>query len=83
MARAGADAVVAFDEGSQPPSSDGVEWVPVRHIGYRGFFLPADLQNVLRGADLLVGRTGARVVRDGLSWDQVGRSWLSQMEPLL
>lgn len=36
MARAGADAVVAFDEGSQPPSSDGVEWVPVRHIDTEG-----------------------------------------------
>jgi len=58
LSRAGADAVVAFDEGSQPPPSDGVEWVPVRHFGFKGFFLPADLERVLRGADLLVLHSG-------------------------
>lgn len=41
------------------------------------------IRNLLSAGSEEMGRTGARVVRDGLSWDQVGRSWLSQMEPLL
>ena len=58
MVNAGAEVVVAFDEGVQPPSSDGVEWVPVRHAGRPRMKVPVGLVDILRGADLMVLHSG-------------------------
>jgi glycosyltransferase involved in cell wall biosynthesis len=53
--RAGADAVIAYDEGPVPPSASEVTWVPVRHVGMRQRLpVPSRLEAALRGADLVV-----------------------------
>jgi glycosyltransferase involved in cell wall biosynthesis len=56
LSEAGADAVIAYDEGPQPPSGGPVRWAPVRHIGpsRERLPLPAQLEPALRGADLVV-----------------------------
>ena len=56
LSEAGADAVIAYDEGPQPPSDGRVRWAPVRHIGpsRERLPLPAQLEPALRGADLVV-----------------------------
>ena len=53
VARAGAEVVIAFDEGHPPPDGDGVRWVAVPHTPGR-VRLPRDLGAALHGADLLV-----------------------------
>src|SRR5712691_6364031 len=56
LSEAGAEAVIAYDEGPQPPSDGPVRWAPVRHIGpsRERLPLPAQLEPALRGADLVV-----------------------------
>ena len=56
LSEAGAETVIAYDEGPQPPSDDRVHWAPVRHIGpsRERLPLPAQLEPALRGADLVV-----------------------------
>lgn len=58
MARSGAEAVIAYDEGVSPPDDESVEWVQVRHAGRRGLKFPLGLEDVLEGADLLVLHSG-------------------------
>lgn len=54
-ARAGVDAVIAYDgSGEARRAPNGVEWVPVRHLGHPRARRPIDLRGVLAGADLLV-----------------------------
>jgi glycosyltransferase involved in cell wall biosynthesis len=55
---AGADAVIAYDEGVEPPARSTVEWVPVRHAGRPRMKLPVGLRDILRGADVLVLHSG-------------------------
>jgi glycosyltransferase involved in cell wall biosynthesis len=50
----GAEAVIAFDEGSKPAAADGVTWSRVRHTGSGPWRSPVDLEEVLQGADVLV-----------------------------
>jgi glycosyltransferase involved in cell wall biosynthesis len=56
LARAGAEAVIAYDaaDGQPPEGSDGVVWAPVRHRGRRGIRVPVGLGNVISGADAMV-----------------------------
>ena len=54
VASLGANVSIAFDEGSQPPESNGVRWIPVRHGGPRRTRIPFRLDHALRDADLLV-----------------------------
>ena len=58
LVHAGAEVVVAFDEGTAPVSSEGVNWLKVRHEGPAGLRTPIGLKEVLRGADLLVLHAG-------------------------
>lgn len=58
MARCGAEAVIAYDEGVSPPDEESVEWVQVRHAGRRGLKFPLGLEDVLEGTDLLVLHSG-------------------------
>jgi glycosyltransferase involved in cell wall biosynthesis len=55
---AGAEAVIAFDEGVDPPARTDVEWLPVRHAGRPRMKLPVGLADILRGADVLVLHSG-------------------------
>jgi glycosyltransferase involved in cell wall biosynthesis len=52
--KSGAEAVIAFDGGPKPVSSDGVTWARVRHSGSGPWRSPADLEKILRGADVLI-----------------------------
>jgi glycosyltransferase involved in cell wall biosynthesis len=54
LARAGADVAVAFDGQGDAWTMDGVEWLPVRHAGRGWRRVPTGLDDVMRGADLLV-----------------------------
>jgi glycosyltransferase involved in cell wall biosynthesis len=54
MARAGANVAIAFDGTGGPTASDGIEWLPVHHVGQGWRKIPAGLDAVVRGADLLV-----------------------------
>src|SRR6266545_4430009 len=54
VASLGAEVSVAFEEGSEPPESNGVRWIPVRHGGPGRTRIPLRLEDALRGADLLV-----------------------------
>lgn len=56
--RAGAEAVIAFDEGAEVPVEGGVEWARVRHAGRPRLKLPMGLEDILEGADLLVLHSG-------------------------
>ncbi len=58
MVNRGAEAVIAFDEGVDPPADGGVQWMPVRHAGRRGLKVPVGLEDILRGADVLVLHSG-------------------------
>ncbi len=58
MVSCGAEAVIAFDEGVDPPSDGGVQWMPVRHAGRRGLKMPVGLEDILVGADVLVLHSG-------------------------
>jgi glycosyltransferase involved in cell wall biosynthesis len=53
---AGAEAVIAYDDGPPPPSDGPVRWVPVRHVGPSGerLPLPSQLEPALKCADLVV-----------------------------
>lgn len=53
LAGAGADVVVAFDEGAAPQSPDGIVWWPVRHTGWP-WAVPRGLDDLFDGADVLV-----------------------------
>ncbi|CAN5700580.1 glycosyltransferase [soil metagenome] len=55
---AGAEAVIAYDEGVDVPASSGVEWRRVRHAGRPRLKWPIGLEDILRGADLLVLHSG-------------------------
>ncbi|MFN2490197.1 MAG: glycosyltransferase [Actinomycetota bacterium] len=55
---AGAEAVIAYDEGMDVPASGGVEWRRVRHAGRPRLKWPVGLEEILRGADLLVLHSG-------------------------
>jgi glycosyltransferase involved in cell wall biosynthesis len=52
----GAEAVIVYDEGPDPPSDGRVRWIPVRHVGPSGERLPvpSSLEPALSGADLVV-----------------------------
>lgn len=54
MAERDANVTLAFEAGSAPPSTNGVQWQPIRHSGARGVTVPIELDNLLRGADLIV-----------------------------
>ena len=56
LSEAGAEAVIAYDEGPEPPSDGHVRWVPVHHVGpsRERLPVPSDLEPALRGADLVV-----------------------------
>jgi glycosyltransferase involved in cell wall biosynthesis len=54
----GAQAVIAYDEGVEPPAGSEVEWLPVRHAGRPRMKLPVGLDEVLAGADVLVLHSG-------------------------
>lgn len=56
LSEAGAEAVIAYDEGPEPPSDGRVRWVPVHHVGpsRERFPVPSSLEPALRGADLVV-----------------------------
>jgi glycosyltransferase involved in cell wall biosynthesis len=54
MINAGAEVVVAYDAGVDPPAHTDVSWVPVRHRGRTGMRVPIGLEAALRGADLLI-----------------------------
>ena len=61
MHRAGADAVIAYDEGGAPaPPADGLTWLPVRHRGPKNQRVPdtAALADAFRGADIVVLNSG-------------------------
>jgi glycosyltransferase involved in cell wall biosynthesis len=58
VASAGADVVVAFEEGPMPPPNGGVRWMPVRHSGPTWRRAPTGLREVLADADLLVLHSG-------------------------
>jgi glycosyltransferase involved in cell wall biosynthesis len=53
--RAGAEAVIVYDEGPEPPQEGPIRWVPVRHVGL-GQRLPnrTALADAIAGADLVV-----------------------------
>lgn len=53
MVGAGADVVIAFDEGAAPESPDGIVWWPVRHAGWP-WAVPQDVGELLADADVLV-----------------------------
>src|ERR687894_286828 len=55
---AGADAVIAYDEGTEIPAPGGVEWRRVRHAGRPRMKWPVGLADILRGADVLVLHSG-------------------------
>lgn len=55
---AGAEAVIAYDEGVEPPPRSDVEWLPVRHAGRPRLKLPVGLEDILEGADVLVLHSG-------------------------
>jgi glycosyltransferase involved in cell wall biosynthesis len=56
LSEAGAEAVIAYDEGPEPPSDGHVRWVPVRHVGpsRERIPVPSALEPALRDADLVV-----------------------------
>jgi glycosyltransferase involved in cell wall biosynthesis len=58
VAALGADVTIAFDTGSAPPESNGVRWIPVRHGGAGPARIPLELEDAIRGADLLVLHSG-------------------------
>jgi glycosyltransferase involved in cell wall biosynthesis len=58
MVNRGAEAVIAFDEGVDPPSEGGVQWLPVRHAGKRALKIPIGLEEILEPDDLLVLHSG-------------------------
>ena len=52
---AGAEAVIAYDEGPEPPQEGAIRWVPVRHVGVsQRFPVRAALATAIDGADLVV-----------------------------
>jgi glycosyltransferase involved in cell wall biosynthesis len=55
---AGAEAVIAYDEGVEPPVGTDVEWLKVRHAGRPRIKLPVGLADILSGADVLVLHSG-------------------------
>jgi glycosyltransferase involved in cell wall biosynthesis len=58
MVNCGAEAVIAFDEGVDPPSEGGVQWLPVRHAGRRALKVPIGLEEILEPDDILVLHSG-------------------------
>src|SRR5918999_28803 len=54
MINAGAQVVLAYDSGVDPPAHTDVSWVPVRHRGRAGMRVPVGLERALDGADLLI-----------------------------
>jgi glycosyltransferase involved in cell wall biosynthesis len=54
VASLGPNVSIAFERGSQPPESNGVRWIPVRHGGPRRTRMPLGLEDAVRGADILV-----------------------------
>jgi glycosyltransferase involved in cell wall biosynthesis len=53
--RAGAEPVIAFDEGPEPPQEGAIRWVPVRHVGVSQRFPDrGELAAAIDGADLVV-----------------------------
>jgi glycosyltransferase involved in cell wall biosynthesis len=53
--RAGAEPVIAYDEGPEPPQEGPIRWVPVRHTGVsQRFPRRGALADALSGADLVV-----------------------------
>lgn len=56
--RAGVSATVAYKDGGQARTNGGVHWAPVRHVRVGTAELPVGLEEVLRGADLLVLHSG-------------------------
>jgi glycosyltransferase involved in cell wall biosynthesis len=59
LLEAGADAVIAYDEGS-PGQAAASSWLPIRHVGppAQRLPVPARLRECLRGADLVVMNSG-------------------------
>ncbi|MBA2427086.1 MAG: glycosyltransferase [Actinobacteria bacterium] len=58
MANHGAEAVIAYAEGVEPPAESTVEWIPVRHSGRTGMRVPVGLEGIVEGADVLVLHSG-------------------------
>jgi glycosyltransferase involved in cell wall biosynthesis len=58
LARAGADVVIAYEAGIDPPSDDLVRWVPVPHTGWWKRKAPVGLEEILREADVMVLHSG-------------------------
>jgi glycosyltransferase involved in cell wall biosynthesis len=58
LVNAGAEAVIVFDRGIDPPVNGKVEWVRVKHVGRTGMRFPIDLERAFRGADLVVLHSG-------------------------
>jgi glycosyltransferase involved in cell wall biosynthesis len=54
MINAGAQVVVAYDSGVDPPAHTDMSWIPVRHRGRTGMRVPVGLKRALDGADLLI-----------------------------
>jgi glycosyltransferase involved in cell wall biosynthesis len=54
LARAGADAVIAYDGDGEPHREAGVEWRPVPHAGRGRLRFPVRVTPALAGADMLV-----------------------------
>jgi glycosyltransferase involved in cell wall biosynthesis len=54
----GAEVVIAFDRGEEPAVADGVTWSRVRHSGSGPWRWPVELEEALRGADVLVLHSG-------------------------
>jgi glycosyltransferase involved in cell wall biosynthesis len=58
FARAGVEAVIAYDRGKSPDDNGNVNWVQVEHTGPSGLRMPRGLSKVLKGTDLLVLHSG-------------------------
>ena len=59
MARAGADVVIAYEEGTAPAPADPLlEWRPVPHTGRRGVRIPVGLEELLAEGGVLVLHSG-------------------------
>jgi glycosyltransferase involved in cell wall biosynthesis len=54
MVRAGAEVVIAYDDGDTPAHATGVGWNRVRHLGGSRFRMPVGLRELLPRASLLV-----------------------------
>lgn len=58
LAQLGAQAVIAYDGDIDPPWNSSVEWVKVRHVGRSYARVPVGVDEVFRGADLVVLHSG-------------------------